>query len=71
MAKVELENVRVLNREGLFSESFQFEITFKCIEALEADLEWRLVYVGSAESEEYDQVLDTILVGPVNVGLSK
>lgn len=27
---------------------------------LKEDLEWRMIYVGSAESEEYDQVLDTV-----------
>ena len=35
------------------------------------DLEWKVVYVGSAESEEYDQVLDSILVGPIPVGVNK
>ncbi len=29
------------------------------------------MYVGSAESEEYDQVLDTVVVGPVIVGKHK
>lgn len=33
-----------------------------------ADLEWKLTYVGSAESEKYDQVLDTVFVGPVAPG---
>ena len=33
-----------------------------------ADLEWRLTYVGSAESEKYDQVLDAVFVGPVAPG---
>ncbi len=33
-----------------------------------ADLEWKLIYVGSAEDEKYDQVLESVLVGPVNVG---
>lgn len=32
------------------------------------DLEWRLTYVGSAESEKYDQVLDMVYVGPVAPG---
>jgi len=32
------------------------------------DLEWKIVYVGSAESEAYDQVLDTVFVGPVPEG---
>jgi hypothetical protein len=33
-----------------------------------ADLEWKLIYVGSAEDEKYDQVLESVLVGPLNVG---
>ncbi|KAF6158386.1 hypothetical protein GIB67_022466 [Kingdonia uniflora] len=32
------------------------------------DLEWKLIYVGSAEDETYDQMLESVLVGPVNVG---
>ena len=47
---------------------FQFEITFECIEDLPEDLEWKIIYVGSAESEEFDQVLDTVYVGPVPEG---
>lgn len=35
------------------------------------DLEWSLTYVGSPESTEYDQVLDSILLGPVAVGLNR
>lgn len=27
-----------------------------------------MIYVGSAESEQYDQVLDTIYVGPIPEG---
>ena len=33
-----------------------------------SDLEWKLIYVGSAEDENYDQQLESVLVGPVNVG---
>lgn len=35
------------------------------------DLEWRMIYVGAAESSEFDQVLDSIMVGPVPVGVNK
>nr|GMC59974.1 probable histone chaperone ASF1A [Ipomoea batatas] len=31
-------------------------------------LEWKLIYVGSAEDETYDQLLESVLVGPVNIG---
>lgn len=32
------------------------------------DLEWKIIYVGSAETEDYDQTLDTVMVGPVSAG---
>ena len=35
------------------------------------DIEWRVIYVGSAESSSHDQVLDELLVGPVPVGINK
>jgi len=35
---------------------------------LSSDLEWKIIYVGSAESEEYDQTLDTVVVGPIIAG---
>jgi hypothetical protein len=36
-----------------------------------ADLEWKVVYVGSATSPKYDQELDSVLVGPVPLGTSR
>jgi len=30
-----------------------------------------VIYVGSAESEEYDQELDSIMVGPVPLGMNR
>ncbi|KAL1117027.1 hypothetical protein AAG570_004355 [Ranatra chinensis] len=68
MAKVQLGNVLVLDNPSSFLNPFQFELTFECIEELKEDLEWKMIYVGSAESEEYDQILDTIYVGPIPEG---
>lgn len=68
MAKVHIVNVVVLDNPSSFSNPFQFEITFECIEDLKEDLEWKMIYVGSAESEAYDQTLDTVYVGPVPEG---
>ena len=68
MAKVHITNVVVLDNPSSFLNPFQFELTFECIEELKEDLEWKMIYVGSAESEDYDQVLDTIYVGPVPEG---
>lgn len=68
MAKVHVCNVVVLDNPSHFKNPFQFEITFECIEDLPEDLEWKIIYVGSAESEEFDQALDTVYVGPVPEG---
>ncbi|TRZ02614.1 hypothetical protein DNTS_021779, partial [Danionella cerebrum] len=68
MAKVQVLNVAVLDNPSRFGNPFQFEITFECMEDLPEDLEWKIIYVGSAESEEYDQTLDSVLVGPVPAG---
>lgn len=38
---------------------------------LYTDLEWKLTYVGSATSDQYDQELDSLLVGPIPVGVNK
>lgn len=36
-----------------------------------SDLEWKLTYVGSPDSDKYDQVLDSIMVGPIPVGVNR
>ena len=39
--------------------------------ATTTDLDWRVLYVGSAESSDFDQVLEEVVVGPVPVGHHK
>ncbi|PWA94360.1 ATPase, F1 complex, beta subunit [Artemisia annua] len=68
MSAVNLTNVTVLNNPAPFLSPFQFEISYECLLSLKDDLEWKLTYVGSAEDETYDQVLESVLVGPINVG---
>lgn len=71
MAKVHVLNVVVLDNPAQFMDKLEFEITFESVEDLPEDLEWKIIYVGSAESEEYDQILDTVYVGPVPEGRHK
>lgn len=68
MSAVNVTNVTVLDNPSMFQNPFQFEISYECLVPLKDDLEWKLIYVGSAEDEKYDQVLESVLVGPVNVG---
>ncbi|KAA6408766.1 MAG: histone chaperone asf1 [Lasallia pustulata] len=71
MSVVSLLGVKVLNNPANFSAPYEFEITFECLEQLQKDLEWKLTYVGSATSSEHDQELDSLLVGPIPVGVNK
>ncbi|KAL2001576.1 hypothetical protein VTN02DRAFT_1576 [Thermoascus thermophilus] len=71
MSVVSLLGVKVLNNPAPFLAPYEFEITFECLEQLQKDLEWKLTYVGSATSSEHDQELDSLLVGPIPVGVNK
>ncbi|CAH0019129.1 unnamed protein product [Clonostachys rhizophaga] len=71
MSVVSLLGVKVINNPAKFTDKYEFEITFECLEHLEKDLEWKLTYVGSATSDQYDQELDSLLVGPIPVGVNK
>ncbi|KAF1988322.1 histone deposition protein Asf1 [Aulographum hederae CBS 113979] len=71
MSVVSLLNVAVRNNPAPFNSPYEFEITFEALEQLQHDLEWKLTYVGSATSSEHDQELDSLLVGPVPVGINK
>ncbi|KAI6659103.1 Histone chaperone asf1b-B-like [Oopsacas minuta] len=68
MSKIEVINVQVKDNPCHFVSPFKFEITFECFEDLPQDLEWKIIYVGSAASSKYDQTLDSVLVGPVPAG---
>jgi histone chaperone ASF1 len=61
----------VLDNPTNFANPFQFEITFECLQELDEDLEWKVIYVGKAEDSSSDLILDEILVGPVPVGVNK
>lgn len=71
MSIVSLLGIEVLNNPARFADPYEFEITFECLEPLKEDLEWKLTYVGSSRSLDHDQELDSILVGPVPVGINK
>ena len=46
MAKVTIREVEVLNNNCSFVDKFQFKIRFDCIEDLQEDLDWKILYVG-------------------------
>jgi len=72
MAAIIVTNVEVKNNPAKFTDPFVFDITFEAIApGIKEELEWTLLYVGSADDSECDQELDSVFVGPVSVGKNK
>ena len=71
MSLVNILQVSILNNPCDFFSPVQFEITFEVISELAEDLEFKIVYVGSASGPDNDQVLESVMVGPVPLGVSK
>eukprot|EP00878_Enallax_costatus_P004617 GHUV01004862.1.p1 GENE.GHUV01004862.1~~GHUV01004862.1.p1 ORF type:complete len:247 (+),score=84.30 GHUV01004862.1:366-1106(+) len=71
MAECSIASVDVLNNPAAFTDPIILEVQYTCLSSLREDLEWKIIYVGSAESDDCDQVLDSALVGPVNPGQFK
>ena len=44
----------------LVTDGYTVEICFEALEPLQEPLIWKLVYVGEAHTEQYDQVLEDI-----------
>lgn len=64
MAAVNVLNVKYLNPNPSSATSpLEFEITMECVSQLEArEVEWTMTYVGSAQDNKYDQLLDSVEV---------
>uniref|UniRef100_A0A674JRR3 Anti-silencing function 1B histone chaperone n=1 Tax=Terrapene triunguis TaxID=2587831 RepID=A0A674JRR3_9SAUR len=63
--------VSVLENPGPFDYLFCFQVQFECREVLPHKLEWKIIYMASAESEKYDQVFDSVLHPPLKPDFSQ
>lgn len=49
----------------------QFDIQFECTKPIPTYIKWEVVYIGNAKAHEYDQILTTAHVGPIEVGMNR
>lgn len=71
MAAINVTSISVLKNPAMFADPLTFEITFECLSALSQDIEWKVVYMGSSEDDKQDQVLDSVLIGPLQYGIMR
>lgn len=62
MQKIRITNILLCGDPESFSTPFRMEIFLESDGPLLNKLEWKVVYVGSAESSAFDQILDDIMV---------
>jgi len=66
---INVTGVTVENNPAPCTEGLRFQIQFECLPpGVQEDIEWKLVYMGSPENNEYDQVLEVVDVGPIQIG---
>ena len=72
MALVNVLNIIPKTTINKFSDPFSFEIIFEVLSELKKEMEWKMIYIGSAEDKKYDQILETIEIdGPFQLGSMK
>ena len=58
MSSVQIDNITISNPKAAISQPIRFHITFTALQPLLHPIVWRIIYVGSAFTESYDQVLE-------------
>lgn len=58
MAQVHINNITVLNNPAFVGESLEFQITFECFNKMPGVFEWKIIYIGSPNNSEFDQVIE-------------
>ncbi|KAL4488464.1 hypothetical protein ABPG72_013032 [Tetrahymena utriculariae] len=69
MALVNIQNIQFHNNPCPFLSPFKLDVTFECIKPIPDDIEWQLIYIGSAKDEKYDQVLDKFSISSLDQGV--
>ncbi len=69
MASINILNIIPKTTKNKFTDPFSFEIIFEVLSELTKEMEWKMIYIGSAEDTKYDQILETIEIdGPFHLG---
>ena len=58
MSLINVLNVIVKNAHCSFTDPIAFDIYFESVKPLQHSLTWRIIYIGQASTDEYDQILE-------------
>jgi len=52
MSLIQLTNVVVLDNPSPFLSPIRFQITLECLKEFEREIDWKLLYIGSAKDDK-------------------
>lgn len=61
-SKIHLDSISILNNPSKFTDPINIEVTFTTLESLPHLIDWKVTYVGSAKSQNHDQILEEFQV---------
>ena len=69
MAQVHINNIVVGNNPAPVLSPLQFSITFESFNALPGTFDWKLIYIGSPDKPDKDQIIDNFDMDGVPAGV--
>ena len=64
IAKVNLDSITFQNNPQPYTQPIHLNVKFSVVQPLTSSLDWKIIYVGSAYSEDYDQLLEVFTIEP-------
>lgn len=58
MAQVHINNIIVRNNPAKVEDPLAFDITFECFSQLPGTFDWKIIYIGSPNNSNCDQIID-------------
>ena len=68
MSKIRITNILIPSVKENFEDNIKIKIDFDAYDILPNTLDWKIIYVGSANSCDYDQVLESFSFPVEQVG---
>ena len=69
MAQVQINNIIVNNNPALILAPFSFTVTFECFHPLPGTFDWKIIYIGSPNNPNCDQVIDSFDMENLSAGV--
>jgi hypothetical protein len=69
MAQVNINNIIVNNNPSSVLDPFSFTITFECFNALPGTFDWKIIYIGSPNNPDCDQIIDSFDMDNISQGV--